>query len=71
MRENTNSVGNLCMHLGSNEYQNIISAIGGRPFIRERSLEFQVNAGMTGAELIVYLHNIRSKCANFKRVGTG
>jgi uncharacterized damage-inducible protein DinB len=61
LRENTSSIGNLCMHLAGNEYQNIVSGIGGKPFIRERSMEFEMNEGMKGEDLILHLRNIRKE----------
>jgi uncharacterized damage-inducible protein DinB len=61
LREGTNSIGNLCLHLAGNEYQTIISGIGGKPFIRERSSEFELNGGIPGKELIHYLRNIRKQ----------
>lgn len=61
LRENTNSIGNLCLHLAGNEYQNIISGIGGKPFVRQRSLEFEKNEGMNRQELIDYLRKIRKE----------
>lgn len=61
LRENTSSIGNLCVHLAGNEYQNIVSGIGGKPFIRERSSEFAGNDGMKGKELIIYLRDIRKQ----------
>jgi hypothetical protein len=35
LRNNTNSIGNLCMHLAGNEYQTLICGIGGKPRIRQ------------------------------------
>src|ERR1700688_4541899 len=35
VKNNTNSIGNLCIHLAGNEYQHFISGIGKQPFIRE------------------------------------
>jgi uncharacterized damage-inducible protein DinB len=61
LRENTNSIGNLCVHLAGNEYQFIVSGVGGNPFIRERSSEFNVNNGMTGKELLHHLRDVRGK----------
>ncbi|TYP73031.1 DUF1572 family protein [Paenibacillus methanolicus] len=56
-----NSVGNLCLHLAGNEYQNMASAIGNQPFIRERSREFTTDGGLSREELIGLLRNARSE----------
>ena len=40
VKSDTNSIGNLCVHLAGNEFQNFVSGIGQQPFIRERSKEF-------------------------------
>jgi uncharacterized damage-inducible protein DinB len=61
LREGTNSVGNLCLHLASNEYHNIVSSIGGYPYMRERSAEFLAEGGYTCRELSEYLPTVREK----------
>ncbi|WP_232697450.1 DinB family protein [Brevibacillus daliensis] len=61
VRDQTNSVGNLCLHLAGNEYQNMVSGIGGKPFIRERSAEFLAEGGRTREELLVYLMEVRGQ----------
>jgi uncharacterized damage-inducible protein DinB len=62
MKESTNSIGNLCLHLAGNEYQNFVSAIGNKPFIRERSQkEFNIEGGMTRDELKNILLRTRSE----------
>jgi hypothetical protein len=51
LKVSTNSVGNLCLHLAGNEYQNFVSAIGNKAFIRKRSQgEFNIEGGMTRDE---------------------
>ncbi|SET07934.1 DUF1572 family protein [Paenibacillus sp. NFR01] len=60
-KDSMNSVGNLCLHLAGNEYQNLVSAIGGKPFIRERTREFTADGGLTRQELIDLLRNTRSR----------
>ncbi|QSF43724.1 DUF1572 family protein [Paenibacillus tianjinensis] len=60
-KESMNSIGNLCLHLAGNEYQNFVSAIGNRPFIRERSREFTTDGGISKDELISLLRGIRSQ----------
>jgi uncharacterized damage-inducible protein DinB len=60
-RSSINSIGNLCLHLAGNEYQNFVSAIGNNPFIRERSRgEFEPEGGMTRDELKNLLQRTRS-----------
>jgi uncharacterized damage-inducible protein DinB len=61
LREGTNSVGNLCLHLAGNEYHNIVSSIGGYPYVRERSAEFLAEGGYTCRELTEYLSTVREK----------
>ncbi|UQZ32655.1 hypothetical protein C2I18_03225 [Paenibacillus sp. PK3_47] len=56
-----NSIGNLCLHLAGNEYQNVVSAIGNRPFVRERTREFTAEGGMSKEELIRLLRATRSQ----------
>lgn len=61
MKGSMNSIGNLCLHLAGNEYQNLVSAVGNRPFIRERTREFTTDGGMSKEELITLLRNTRSE----------
>ncbi|MFC5447478.1 DUF1572 family protein [Paenibacillus aestuarii] len=61
LNNSMNSIGNICLHLAGNEYQNFVSAIGNQPFIRERSREFTTNGGIAKAELISLLRQTRSK----------
>ncbi|MFD0676115.1 MULTISPECIES: DinB family protein [unclassified Paenibacillus] len=61
LREGTNSVGNLCLHLAGNEYHNIVNSIGGYPYIRERSAEFLAEGGYTCKELSEHLNAVREK----------
>ncbi|MFC9708479.1 DUF1572 family protein [Paenibacillus sp. NPDC056933] len=56
-----NSVGNYCLHLAGNEYQNLVTGIGNKPLIRERSAEFNANGGMTGEELLTKLRHVRTE----------
>jgi len=55
----SNAVANLCIHLAGSEYQHIVSGIGGRPFIRERSLEFSRTGGITPRQLAEQLQQVR------------
>lgn len=64
MNDSMNSVGNICLHLAGNEYQNFVSAIGNRPFIRERSREFTTDGGISKLELISLLRKTRSDSEN-------
>ncbi|MDR7315839.1 DinB family protein [Brevibacillus nitrificans] len=60
-RESTNSIGNLCLHLAGNEYQNVVSAIGNKPFVRERSAEFLAMGSYTSAQLRERLFDVRAQ----------
>ncbi|WP_282939586.1 DinB family protein [Paenibacillus sp. RC67] len=61
LKEGTNSIGNLCLHLAGNEYHNIVSSIGGQPFTRERSAEFLAEGGYSCKELYSCLSNVREQ----------
>ena len=62
LKVSINSVGNLCLHLAGNEYQNFVSAIGNKAFIRKRSQgEFNIEGGMTRDELINLLLTTRDE----------
>jgi hypothetical protein len=61
MKNSMNSIGNLCLHLAGNEYQNFVSAIGNKLFIRERSREFTTDGGISKEELISLLRKTRSE----------
>lgn len=63
-KNSLNSIGNLCLHLAGNEYQNFVSAIGNRPFIRERTREFTTDGGISKEELIILLRQTRSESEN-------
>ncbi|MCM2975129.1 DUF1572 domain-containing protein [Priestia aryabhattai] len=52
LRQETNSIGNLCLHLAGSEYAFIASIIGGKPFIRQRSKEFTDKRVMNADQLI-------------------
>jgi uncharacterized damage-inducible protein DinB len=45
--ENSNSVGNLLLHLSGNVRQWIISGVGGQPDVRKRNMEFAARGGAT------------------------
>lgn len=61
IKPHLNSIGNLCLHLAGNEYQNLVSAIGKQPFIRERSQEFATTDGCSKQELIDLLVTTRAQ----------
>lgn len=63
-KDTMNSIGNLCLHLAGNERMNVISAIGDRPFIRERSKEFTTEGGISKEELIRHLTDTRAEAKN-------
>jgi len=50
--DNANAIGNLLMHLAGNVRQWIVSAIGGRPEVRERDREFAARGDALSAELL-------------------
>jgi uncharacterized damage-inducible protein DinB len=51
----SNSVGNLILHLAGNVRQWVAGGIGGAPDVRERQEEFDRKGGMTGPELLEFL----------------
>ncbi|NRR05694.1 DUF1572 family protein [Brevibacillus sp. RS1.1] len=62
LKVSTNSIGNLCLHLAGNEYQNFVSAIGNKPFSSERSRhEFDPEGSITRDELKILLLKTRSE----------
>jgi uncharacterized damage-inducible protein DinB len=50
--EQSNSVGNLLMHLAGNIRQWVVGGVGGAPDHRDRAGEFAVRGGATAAELL-------------------
>jgi hypothetical protein len=56
-----NSVGNYCLHLAGNEYQNLVTGIGSKPLLRERSVEFETKGGITREQLIAKLRYVRAE----------
>lgn len=67
LRPNTNSIGNLCVHLAGNEYQHLVSGIGDRPFERERSVEFNLEGGFSKSSLISWLRGVRTDAESILR----
>ncbi len=55
--ENSNSIGNLILHLSGNVRQWIISGIGGKPDKRERQKEFDERKTIPKQELLVLLRS--------------
>lgn len=53
--ENSNAVGNLCLHLVGNVRQWILHGIGGQPDARDRDAEFAARGGAGGEELVAKL----------------
>ena len=53
--ENTNSVGNIILHMSGNLQQWIVSGVGGAPDGRSREKEFSASGGMTKHELYTLL----------------
>lgn len=59
--EESNSVGNLILHLSGNARQWIVSGVGGAPDTRARQQEFDRRAGMKRAELLATLRETLSE----------
>ena len=53
--DESNSIGNLLLHLTGNIGQWIVGGVGGRPYERARSAEFEARAGEGGRELLMRL----------------
>jgi uncharacterized damage-inducible protein DinB len=53
--QDSNSIGNLLLHLSGNARQWIVSGIGGAEDLRERQQEFDAREGLTRAELLAEL----------------
>jgi len=52
---NSNSVGNLVLHLAGNVRQWVVAGVGQEPDVRERSAEFAAAGGLSGEELVFRL----------------
>jgi uncharacterized damage-inducible protein DinB len=68
--ENSNSVGNLILHLCGNIRQYVISSLGRMPDARERDKEFSANGGYSKLELINKLTNTIDEALNIIRNAT-
>jgi uncharacterized damage-inducible protein DinB len=55
--EQSNSVGNLVLHLRGNLKQWIVESLGGQPFRRERDSEFATRARVSRGELIAAIES--------------
>ncbi len=53
----SNSIGNLLLHLAGNIRQWVVCGIGGAPDVRDRSSEFAAVDGATAAELLALLES--------------
>jgi uncharacterized damage-inducible protein DinB len=61
--ENSNSAGNLLLHLRGNVTQWIIGGVGGRAYTRQRPQEFAARSGGTAPELLEHLATtVRTGC---------
>jgi uncharacterized damage-inducible protein DinB len=70
--EDSNSIGNLMVHLAGNISQWIIEGIGGRPVQRDRASEFSIRTGPEGSELVLKLEKVTSEAdAVLERLDTG
>ncbi|MDX1478052.1 MAG: DinB family protein [Saprospiraceae bacterium] len=56
--DQSNSIGNLVLHLCGNMRQWILSGLGGQPDTRERQLEFDQRGPVGKAELLRRLHQV-------------
>lgn len=53
----SNSIGNLILHLAGNIRQWVVSGIGGEPDVRERQQEFDAEGGLDRREVMVLLED--------------
>ena len=53
--QDSNSIGNLLLHLSGNIRQWIVGGVGGTQVSRDRASEFAAHGGLTGAELLELL----------------
>ncbi len=57
--EQSNSVGNLCLHLCGNARQWLMSGLGGHEDIRQRQLEFDEKGPLASAQLVGMLDQLQ------------
>lgn len=68
--QNSNSVGNLCLHLSGNVRQWVLHGVAGQPDSRQRDAEFAARGGVSGAELWSVLHKaVEEACATIEKLG--
>ena len=53
--EDSNSIGNLVLHLAGNAQQWVVSGIGGVPDLRRRQEEFDAREGLSADELMAHM----------------
>jgi uncharacterized damage-inducible protein DinB len=56
--EDSNSIGNLLLHLAGNIRQWIVSGVGGASDVRDRAAEFSKRDGLSGRELVAGLDGV-------------
>jgi uncharacterized damage-inducible protein DinB len=56
--DQSNSAGNLLLHLAGNVRQWMVSGVGGEPDIRHRAAEFAAHSGPSRAELLAALNEV-------------
>jgi len=61
--DQSNSVGNLLLHLAGNVRQWIVSGVGGAPDIRHRAAEFAARSGSPSVELLATLNQVLDEVA--------
>ncbi|MGQ0646253.1 MAG: DUF1572 family protein [Gemmatimonadaceae bacterium] len=59
--EDSNSAGNLVMHLAGNVRQWIVSGVGGGPDVRRRDVEFATRGGISAEALVDHLERTLSE----------
>ena len=62
--ENTNSIGNLVLHLEGNATQWILSTFGDVPDLRVRDSEFEPSQFIPGAQLVERLNTLKTQLIN-------
>ena len=68
--ENSNAIGNLCLHLNGNVRQWILHGVAGQPDLRKRDEEFAARGGIERTELIGRLRaTVEEACAVIESLG--
>lgn len=69
-RENSNSAGNLCLHLAGNVRQWILHGVAGQPDLRKRDEEFAARGGIERGELLALLREtVDEACGVIESLG--